>query len=66
MSGQVLYQTHNDCLNQMHNSIAVLEYWKAKTTDERAWLIGIAIQMLEHVAKDIYDNELKGIARLEE
>jgi hypothetical protein len=48
----------------MHNSIAVLEYWKAKTTDERAWLIGIAIQMLEHVAKDIYDNELKGIADL--
>jgi hypothetical protein len=53
-------------LNQMNNSIAVLEYWKEKATPDRAWLLGIAIQMLERVAKDIYDNELVRIARLEE
>jgi len=66
MSGRTMAKTHNDCLNQMNNSIAVLEYWKGKTTIDRAWLLGIAIQMLEHVSKDIYENELKGIARLEE
>lgn len=53
-------------LSQMNAVVATLEYWKGKTTPERAWMVGIAIQMLEHVAKDIYDTELKGIARLDE
>jgi hypothetical protein len=66
MSGRIQLQSHSDMLNQMNNSIAVLEYWKEKATPDRAWLLGIAIQMLERVAKDIYDNELVRIARLEE
>ena len=65
MIGRTSYQSHNDCLTQMNNSVAILEYWKAKETPHRAWLLGLAIDLLEHVSKDIYDNELKGIARLE-
>jgi hypothetical protein len=66
MSGRTQAQSHSDMLNQMNNTVGILSYWKEKATPDRAWLLGIAIQMLERVAKDIYDNELVRIARLEE
>ena len=58
MTGRMLYATQNDMLNQMNSIMQTLEYWKGKATPERAWLLGIAIQMCEHVAQDIYTNEL--------
>lgn len=58
MTGRMLYETHHSMLQQMNSTMQTLEYWKGKTTPIRAWLLGIAIQMLEHVAQDIYTNEL--------
>ena len=64
MAGMMQYATHNDMLRQLNSVVQTLEYWKGKTTPERAWMIGIAIQMLEHVASDIYTNELHAMAHL--
>jgi hypothetical protein len=66
MSGRTLSRTHNDHLNMLNSAIQNLEYIKRSSKDDREFFIQMAILNLEKAAKDIYDKELSGIARLEE
>jgi len=65
MSGRTQSTTHNDHLNMLNSAIQNLEYIKRSSKDDREFFIQMAILNLERAAKDIYDNELCRIARLE-
>lgn len=64
MSGRQIARTHHDCLTQINSTVQTLEYWKRQCRDDRAFYIQMAILNLERAAKDIYDKELSGVARL--
>jgi hypothetical protein len=66
MSGRTLSRTHSDHLNMLNSIMQNLEYIKRSSNGNREFFIQMAILNLEKAAKDIYDKELSGIARLDE